>query len=228
MPAWKESVRQGSPSWPGHDTWTTGHAGGGGSQAPASTVVTVKVASTFPPRPSVTVTRTSCGPRRRLFRSQTTNLPLPEMDPSVVEYWYRSLSPSASVAVTSRSTSGLANKWDHGQISTLVIDELKESITGGLLRCRRGFCCEAVTTGNNRATKITIRRFTNPSLQLRSRSLKSAELIPVCKSWCVCQSNQNWGRNRCHRLPGIEYFVDEPQFNTECRDLSRPLSMTMT
>jgi len=177
MPAWKESVRQGSPSWPGHDTWTTGHAGGGGSQAPASTVVTVKVASTFPPRPSVTVTRTSCGPRRRLFRSQTTNLPLPEMDPSVVEYWYRSLSPSASVAVTSRSTSGLANKWDHGQISTLVIDELKESITGGLLRCRRGFCCEAVTTGNNRATKITIRRFTNPSLQLRSRSLKSLELI---------------------------------------------------
>src|SRR6185295_5655665 len=90
----------------GHDTLTIGHGGGGGSQAPESTVVTVNAASAFPPFPSVTVTRTSCGPRSTLSKSQMTDLPLPEMEPSVVEYSYCSASPSGSVAFTSKSTSG--------------------------------------------------------------------------------------------------------------------------
>src|SRR6185369_4123258 len=42
----------------GQATLTIGHGGGGGSQLPPSTVVTVKTASAFPPLLSVTVTRT--------------------------------------------------------------------------------------------------------------------------------------------------------------------------
>jgi hypothetical protein len=34
----------------------------------------------------VTLTRTSCGPRSTLFKSQITELPLPEMVPSLVKY----------------------------------------------------------------------------------------------------------------------------------------------
>src|SRR6185503_3022533 len=150
----------------GHDTLITGHGGGGGSQVPLSTVVTIRAASTFPPFPSVTVTRTSCAPRGTFFKSHMTDLPFPEMVPSVVEYWNCSSSPSGSVAFTSRSTTGLSKKsgWN-SQALIVALDEVKDSIDGDRLRSRRGFCSEAAnpaTSGITRANKMINRRFTGP------------------------------------------------------------------
>ncbi len=148
----------------GQDTLITGHGGGGGSQAPAYIVVTVKDPSAFPPLPSDTVTRTSCGPGLTSRRSQSTKPPVPEMVPSVVEYSYRKPSASGSVAFTTNSTSGLGSAGvSHGQIAILVNDEVNESIAGGRLRCRRGFCSEAdspATSGDTRANEIINSRFT--------------------------------------------------------------------
>ena len=146
----------------GHDTLITGHGGGGGSQLPPSTILTVNAASTFPPLPSVTFTRTSCACCSALLKSQITDLPLPKIEPPVVEYSYCSASPSGSVALTSRFTSGLSyNSGWNVQTRSVVDDEVNESIVGGRLRWRRGFCSAVVRSGNTRANEIANRRFTN-------------------------------------------------------------------
>ena len=146
----------------GQETRTTGHGGGGGSHV-ASTVVTVNAASALPPFPSVTVTRTSCGPSGALFKSHITDMPLPEMVPAVVEYLYCNVSPSGSVAFTTTFASGLSYNGKNGQTRIVVGVEINESIAGGRLRCRRVFCSEADGTarsGKRRANEITNVRFT--------------------------------------------------------------------
>src|SRR5688500_20153168 len=147
----------------GHDTLILGHGGGGGSQPAASVVVTVKVPTTLRPFPAVTLTRTSCGPRFKPFRSQSTDLPSPEIVPSVVKYSKGSEAPAGSFAVTTNVTSGLSDTaadGKNGQIRIVVNDEVNESMDGGRLGCRLAFCSKPgkiPTTGKTRENEMTNR-----------------------------------------------------------------------